>query len=75
MPRGPRLDAPGVLHHVMARGIDRQPIFLDDRDRDDFVRRGSTRDVSCACSSLTLFAGRDTVPHSMVMRLPTGDFV
>jgi len=21
MPRGPRLDAPGVLHHVMARGI------------------------------------------------------
>jgi REP element-mobilizing transposase RayT len=23
----------------MARGIDRQPIFLDDRDRDDFVRR------------------------------------
>ena len=39
MPRGPRLDAPGVLHHGMARGIDRQPIFLDDRDRDDFVRR------------------------------------
>jgi REP element-mobilizing transposase RayT len=23
----------------MAHGIDRQPIFLDDRDRDDFVRR------------------------------------
>ncbi len=27
MPRGPRLDAPGVLHHVMARGIMRQRIF------------------------------------------------
>jgi REP element-mobilizing transposase RayT len=39
MPRGPRLDAPGVLHHVMARGLDRQTIFRDDRDRDDFVRR------------------------------------
>ncbi len=39
MPRGPRLDAPGVLHHVMARGLDRQVIFRDDRDRDDFVRR------------------------------------
>jgi len=39
MPRGPRLDAPGVLHHVMARGLDRQSIFRDDRDRDDFVRR------------------------------------
>ncbi len=39
MPRGPRLDAPGVLHHVMARGLDRQVIFRDDRDRTDFVRR------------------------------------
>ncbi len=39
MPRGPRLDTPGVLHHVMARGLDRQAIFRDDRDRDDFVRR------------------------------------
>jgi len=39
MPRGPRLDAPGVLHHVMARGLDRQLIFRDDRDRDDFVER------------------------------------
>jgi hypothetical protein len=33
------LDAPGVLHHVMARGIERRPIFIDDRDRDEFVRR------------------------------------
>jgi len=39
MPRGPRLDAPGVLHHVMARGLDRQVIFRDNRDRDDFMRR------------------------------------
>jgi putative transposase len=39
MPRGPRLDAPGVLHHVMVRGLERRPIFRDDRDRADFVRR------------------------------------
>ncbi|MBW1965198.1 MAG: transposase [Deltaproteobacteria bacterium] len=39
MARQPRLDAPGVLHHVMAHGIERQPIFTDDRDRDEFVRR------------------------------------
>ena len=39
MPRGPRLDAPGVLHHVMVRGIEPRPIFRDDRDRRDFVRR------------------------------------
>ena len=39
MPRQARLDAPGTLHHVMARGIERRKIFLDDVDRDDFVRR------------------------------------
>jgi len=39
MPRQPRLDAPGVLHHVMVRGLDRQAIFRGDSDRDDFVGR------------------------------------
>jgi len=39
MPRGPRLDAPGTLHHVMVRGIDKQAIFIDDRDRNNFVSR------------------------------------
>jgi len=27
MPRGARLDAPGVLHHVMVRGIERRTIW------------------------------------------------
>ncbi len=39
MPRGPRLDAPGVLHHVMGRGLDRQRIFRDARDRADLLHR------------------------------------
>ncbi len=39
MPRGPRLDAPGLLHHVWARGIDRRKIFLSDTDRLDFLSR------------------------------------
>ncbi|MGH7820920.1 MAG: transposase [Candidatus Binatia bacterium] len=39
MPRQPRLDAPGTLHHVIGRGIERRPIFLDDADREDFLRR------------------------------------
>jgi putative transposase len=39
MPRGPRLDAPGVLHHVMVRGIERSAIFVDDIDRGDFIAR------------------------------------
>ena len=39
MARGPRLDAPGSLHHVIVRGIERKEIFRDDRDREDFLRR------------------------------------
>jgi len=39
MPRGPRLDASGVLHHVMARGIEQRPIVETDRDREDFLSR------------------------------------
>ena len=39
MPRQARLDAPGTLHHVMIRGIERSPIFKDDQDRKDFISR------------------------------------
>ena len=39
MPRSARLDAPGVLHHVMGRGIEKRKIFLDDQDRVDFINR------------------------------------
>jgi len=41
MPRQSRIDAPGALHHVMIRGIERTEIFQDDKDRDSFLdRRG-----------------------------------
>ena len=39
MQRTARLDAPGVLHHVMIRGIERQKIFRNDKDREDFIER------------------------------------
>lgn len=39
MPRSARLDAPGVMHHIMIRGIERRKIFLDDQDREDFLSR------------------------------------
>jgi len=39
MPRLGRLDAPGVLHHIMIRGIERRNIFKDDTDREDFLAR------------------------------------
>ena len=39
MPRQARLDAPGTLHHIMLRGIERKNIVNDDKDRDGFVSR------------------------------------
>ena len=39
MPRSARLDAPGVLHHIIIRGIERRQIFKDDNDREDFLAR------------------------------------
>jgi putative transposase len=39
MPRLARLDAPGVLHHVMGRGIEGKKIFWNNKDRADFIER------------------------------------
>ena len=39
MPGGARLDAPGTLHHVMLRGIERGDIVYEDEDREDFLAR------------------------------------
>jgi putative transposase len=39
MPRAARLDAPGTMHHVIVRGIEKRCIVDDDQDRDRFVRR------------------------------------
>ena len=39
MPRLSRLDTPGLLHHVMIRGIERRKIFIDDEDRENLIER------------------------------------
>lgn len=39
MPRQPRIDAPGLLYHVIARGIERKSVFRDDTDRKFFLDR------------------------------------
>ena len=39
MPRQARIDAPGALHHIIVRGIERRKIFNDDKDRYDFLWR------------------------------------
>ena len=42
MPRKARIDAPGALHHVICRGIERRRIFDNDSDRDNFLERLET---------------------------------
>lgn len=39
MPRTARIDIPGLLQHVIVRGIERRDIFLDDDDRHLFLER------------------------------------
>ena len=58
MARQAQLDAPGVLHHVIIRGIERRKIFLDNRDRDDIVDRLSSilQDARMACYGWALMS-------------------
>ena len=39
MPRRPRSDAPGTLHHVIIGGIEKRNIVDDGKDRGEFVNR------------------------------------
>ncbi|TWJ32955.1 REP element-mobilizing transposase RayT [Geobacter argillaceus] len=39
MPRSARIDIPGLLQHVIVRGIERRDIFLDDDDKALFIER------------------------------------
>jgi hypothetical protein len=39
MPRKVRIDTPGALHHIIVKGIERRKIFLDDFDRNNFLKR------------------------------------
>ncbi len=51
MPRKARIDAPGALHHIICRGIERQKILDDDADRDNFLERLGTilQETSTPC--------------------------
>ncbi|OGP50212.1 MAG: hypothetical protein A2Y79_07855 [Deltaproteobacteria bacterium RBG_13_43_22] len=39
MPRSAHLDTPGIIHHIMIRGIERRPIFRNDEAREDLLER------------------------------------
>lgn len=82
MPRQARLDAPGTLHHVIVRGIEKRRIVDDDSDRARFVGRAGdlasetgTRIYAWALMSnhahLLLRSGAEGLPLFM-RRLLTG---
>ena len=68
MPRQARLDAPGTLHHVMVRGIERTVLFRDDTDREDFLARVA---ALAATGAFTTYAWA-LLPNHAHLLLQTG---
>ena len=77
MPRLARLDAPGVLHHIMIRGTERRNISKNDNDRQDFLDRLSILlpETNTACYGWVLIPNHahflfrtGQVPLATVMR-------
>jgi putative transposase len=85
MPRQSRIDAPGALHHVIVRGIERRNIFRDDQDRCNFLARlgGLVEQSGTVCYAWALIPNHfhlllrtGTVPVATLMRrLLTGHAV
>ncbi len=68
MPRKARIDAPGALHHIIVRGIERRKIFYDDNDRDNFLDRLGfiLTDTKTPCFAWAL------IPNHLHLLLRTG---
>ena len=68
MPRKARIDAPGALHHIIARGIARRKVFDDNDDRDFFVDRLGLilTDTNTQCFAWAL------IPNHFHLLLKTG---
>jgi REP-associated tyrosine transposase len=68
MPRQSRIDAPGALHHIIARGIERKRIFTDGVDRNNFLNRleNILTETQTACFSWAL------LPNHAHLLLRTG---
>lgn len=76
MSRSPRYDAPGRIQHVMTRGLEKRLLFLDDDDREVYVRimRAVFRDTGTRCLAWALMPNHThqvtqtgAVPLSRVM--------
>jgi len=77
MPRQARIDAPGALHHIIIRGIERKGIFQDEKDREDFLERLSSllREMATPCYAWSLMTNHvhlllrtGTAPIASIMR-------
>jgi REP element-mobilizing transposase RayT len=68
MPRVARLDIPGLLQHVIVRGVERREIFLDDHDRRRFLDRlsGLLEEMETRCYAWSLMPN-----HFHLLLLPT----
>ncbi len=68
MPRKSRIDAPGALHHIIVRGIERRKIFIDDTDRNNFLDRigGIITETKTGCYAWAL------IPNHFHLLLITG---
>jgi REP element-mobilizing transposase RayT len=69
MPRKARIDAPGALHHIICRGIEKRKIFRADSDRDDFLERvaKALQDSQTPCYAWAL------LPNHFHLLLRTGN--
>ncbi len=68
MLRKARIDAPGALHHIIIRGIERRRIFSNDQDRDNFIER--LADI--VTETKTLCFGWALIPNHAHILLRTG---
>ena len=70
MPRMPRRDAPGVVHHVMLRGVAQSDIFRDDVDRASLLGRLALVSQECGLAVLA-FAFMSNHVHLVTRTGPT----
>ena len=77
MPRKARIDAPGALHHIIIRGIERKAVFKDSADRDNFIERlgGIIKETETVCYAWVLMTNHfhlllkaGSAPIATVMR-------
>ena len=69
MPRDKRINLPGVIYHVISRGIERRKIFIDKADREEFLRRlgDGLEKTSCQCIAWSL------MPNHLHLLIRTGE--